>query len=519
LGREKLNQLRRECKFNLFFLANTILGYDKLSPGLHGHFSTWAKKTDNSQFRLILLPRGHYKSTITTISDTIQIVLTDDSKNAPYPRNLGPNCRVLIAHEGQDHAARFLFAIAEHFRRNPWLMALFPELVPGKDQRINKTELELPRDKIWGEPTIDVMGVGTKSQGRHYDYLKLDDIYGAEARDSDAVDKATKLWIDNIQSFLLTPATDHIDFIGTRYRHEDVYKHIMDVYAEQLVKYIRPIVEFSEKEGKKVPIFPEQFTLKSIEILKKNPIVYNSQYLNDPLSGDSEFNMAWERYYERLEWENPDKRRLVYEDPSSGRNVTLSWLELDRLVFIDPATVGNSGIIVTGTNGERNPKAFILEEEMRPYQPPELVKRIFQLVNKWSPRAVVIEEVLFSQLFRPWIQLEMSVKGIHFRILPAKTKQKAKEDRVRGLSNWFANGQIWMHSSQTEIIDQFRKFPGLKEYHTLDALAYGPVFWRSAAGSEEVEKRDSAIEWIKKNKDPLTGYSRIISGANPQESW
>lgn len=510
LGKEKINLLRRQAKTDLFFLASTILNYSKLSPGLHGHFATWMKRTGNTQYRLILLPRGHYKSTITTIADSIQIVLPDDGGNEPYPRNLGPEVRVLIAHEGQEHAARFLTSITSHFRTNPLLMALFPECIPGKAQRINKTELELPRKSYWAEPTIDVMGVGTRAQGRHYDFLKLDDIYGAEARDSDAVHRATLLWIDNIQSFLLTPSTDHIDFIGTRYRHDDVYKHVMDVYDEQLVKYIRPIVEYDPKQDKKVSIFPEQFPESTLKILQKNPIVFNAQYLNDPLAGAAEFDRAWERYYKRIKWDTPD-RRLSYEG-TDGVVRTHSWLELDRLIIVDPATVGNSGIVVTGTDSSTNPKSFILESIQKRLQPPDLVSLIFQLVRKWQPRGVVIEEVLFSQLFRHWIQREQSVRNEYFRIIPAKTKQRSKEDRVRGLATWFANGQIILHEGDEELIRQFRQFPGINEYHMLDALAYGPEFWRASRGDDEIERRESAIEYIQRTRDPITGYSKVRYG-------
>jgi predicted phage terminase large subunit-like protein len=506
---EKIKLLRREAKTNLYFLTTTILKYNKLSPNLHGHFATWARRTNNKQFRLILLPRGHYKSTLTTIADSIQICLPDDGGNEPYPRNLGPEVRILIGHEGQEHAARFLTSITSHFRTNALLMALFPKCVPGKGQRMNKTELELPRESFWAEPTIDVMGVGTKAQGRHYDFLKLDDIYGTEARDSESVHKSTILWIDNIQSFLLTPSTDHIDFIGTRYKFEDVYKHIMDVYDTELVRYVRPVVEYDPKLDRKVAIFPEQFPEHTLKILQKNPTVYNSQYLNDPLAGDAEFDRAWERYYKRIKWDSVD-RRISYET-LEGKQITQSWLELDRLIIVDPATKGNSGIVVTGTNGDRNPKSFILEAIQKAVQPPELVSLIFQLNRKWQPRAVIIEEVLFSQLFRHWIQREQQVKNEYFRILTAKTKQRSKEDRVRGLSTWFANGQIWLHESDEELIRQFRQFPGIKEYHMLDALAYGPEFWRASAGSDEIERRESAIDYIKRTRDPITGYSRVVA--------
>lgn len=509
MGKEKINLLRRKAKTDLYFLTTTILKYNKLSPGLHGHFATWMRRTNKMQYRLILLPRGHYKSTITTIGDSIQIALPDDIGNEPYPRNLGPEVRLLISHEGQEHASRFLTSITSHFRTNPLLLALYPECIPGKNQRMNKTELELPRQSFWAEPTFDVMGVGTRAQGRHYDYLKLDDIYGAEARDSEAVHKATILWIDNIQSFLLTPSTDHIDFIGTRYKHDDVYKHIMDVYDEQLIRYIRPVVEYNPKLDRRVAIFPEQFPEHTLKILQKNAIVYNSQYLNDPLAGDAEFDRDWERYYKRIKWDSVD-RRISYETVD-GRQVTQSWLELDRVIFVDPATKGNSGIVVTGTNSDRNPKAFILESIQKSLQPPALVNLIFELNRKWQPRAVVIEEVLFSQLFRHWIQREQQVKGEYFRIIPAKTKQKSKEDRVRGLATWFANGQIWLHESEEELVRQFRQFPGIKEYHMLDALAYGPEFWRASAGNDEIEKRESAVDYIKRTRDPITGYSKVTS--------
>lgn len=499
--------LRLKAKTDLYFLAKTILGYDKLSPDLHGHFASWIKKTQEHQYRMLLLPRGHYKSTIATIADSIQVVLPDDSNNQPYPRNLGPNGRLLVVHESGEQASRFLFSITEHFKRNPLMLALFPECVPGKNQRQNKSELELPRSSIWSEPTIDTMGVGTKGQGRHYNYIKCDDIYGVDARDSEAVHKAAIAWLSNLQAFLLTPKTDHIDFIGTRYKHEDAYSYIMEVYRDRLTKYVRPVEEYNKEAGKKLPIFPAEFDEEALAILKKSPLVYNAQYLNDPLSGESEFNQDWERYYKKLGSWNGSDRNLEYED-SDDRLKKLSWLDLDRLVFIDPATTGNSGIVVTGTNSDRNPKVFILDTDQSVYDPPKLVRKIFELNAKWAPRAIIIEEVLFSQLFRHWISREQEVKKEYFKIIPAKTKGRSKEDRVRGLATWMANGQIIMHESQVEFIDQVRKFPGIREYHTLDALAYGPEFWRASVGSDVEDRRESALAMLRKRVNPMTGYSK-----------
>ena len=290
--------LRRKAKTNLFFLASGILGYTKLTESLHLDFCKWAKSTNNEQYREALLPRSHYKSTVFTISDSIQIVLPDDLKDQPYPRNLGTSARLLISHETSEAATRFLNSITSHFTTNPLLMGLFPECVPNPRQhRINKLELELPRSAIWSEPTIDTVGVAGRSQGRHYNYIKCDDIYGAAARDSKAERESTILWVDNLQSLLISPRTDHIDFVGTRWAHDDVYAHIHKVYGDRLKKYIRACEEYDPIAKKRLPIFPEEFSPESLEILKKNRIVWNAQYANNPFEGGSKFDPAWLRFY------------------------------------------------------------------------------------------------------------------------------------------------------------------------------------------------------------------------------
>src|SRR5678809_694340 len=96
LSTDVWNGLRRRCKTDLFFLAYAICGYSKLSVNLHGHLCAWTLRNRSARFREILLPRGHYKSTIETIVDAIRICLPDDVGDQPWPENLGPNCRLLL---------------------------------------------------------------------------------------------------------------------------------------------------------------------------------------------------------------------------------------------------------------------------------------------------------------------------------------------------------------------------------------------------------------------------------------
>ncbi len=478
------------------------MGYDKFSPNFHGHYAAWKSRNAARQYRIELLPRGHYKSTLSTITDSVQIVLPDDTGNQPHPRNLGTNCRLAIVHEVADSAALFLSAIKAHFTTNPLLMALFPECVPQKGGRFNNNQLDLPRSKVWIEPTIEAIGISTRAQGRHYNYVKCDDIYGVEARDSEAVHKSTISWIDSLPSLLVTPKSDHIDFIGTRYRHDDVYNYIMELYEDDLMKYIRPIYNVDPVTKKKIFIFPEEFTWESTAKLRKNEANWNSNYMNNPYVGMGEFQQDWEQYY-KLE------NGTIVFNKGEGRQ-TRNLLDLDRVIMIDPATVGHSGIVVTGTDWETEPNVFILEAIEKKYGPEELCSEIFRLVDKYNPRVVYIEEVLFSVLYQNWFRDKMTLRNKFFRIEGIKTQQKSKPDRVRGLRNWFANLQVFFNAEGMEfLIDQFRKFGAIKEYHTLDALAYGPRVWRASEGRREIERRQQAVEWAKSQRDRLTGYSQI----------
>lgn len=494
LTTEDWHTLRKLAKSNLYFLASTILGYNKLSPDLHGHFCAWLVKNDNEQFRETLLPRGHFKSTIQTISDSIRVALPDDAGDAPWPRCLGTNVRLLIGHEVQDSAARFLFSITSHFLNNPLLMGLFPECVPDpKKHRVNKNELQLPRSEIWSEPTFDTMGVGGRGQGRHYNFLKLDDLFGDKARDSEAERRVTYDWFDNIQSFFSDFAKDRLDLIGTRWAFDDLYSHAHEMYGDLLKKYIRSC----EEQGK--PIFPEMFPATRLTVLKKNQKVWMAQYVNNPEEGGARFERAWKRFYIWL-GDNiigiPTRAFGAGGDPRLER---VNVKECDICILIDPAMNGLGGYIITAM--DRRGRVFILKAKKAVWRPPELVNEIFQDVIKWKPRTVVIEAVLFSEVFHHWIVREQAFRNIRFKIEPAKTRNKTKDSRIEGLSNFFSASQIYFEETQQELIDEFDTFGASSQIHILDALAYGPEFWKLPASLQQQQQQEVS------NRDSQTGYS------------
>jgi hypothetical protein len=502
--------LRRRTKCDLFFLSDTVLGFDRLRTkegrptALHGDFCTWMGKTNEDRFRLILMPRGFLKTTINTISDSIQIALPDDSGNQPFPRNLGTNVRILLAHEVQTTASENLQAITGKIFDEEFLVALFPELVPGKHLRVNQTNLELPRTKSWPESTFTVMGRGAAGQGKHFDMMKVNDIVGLNAMQSEADFTAAKTWVRDLKGMFTQMNATHVDFEGVRYRKDDIYSVIKEDFKTRLKIYTRSIYERDEKNQKYL-IWPEATSWEDIEEMKANDLaMFNSQYMNNPMETEGEFSQEWERYFEFVD-DRPFEITAVQLDGTFRR---IDTRELDILILADPAMTGFSGIVVTGT--DRWGVVYILQVVQEKLVPEAFISMIFGLVAKWNPRAFVCEKVLFSGLFENVFKREMRLRGTFFRVIMVTTKQKQKEDRIRVLRQWFANGKIWFHSSQKDsIVDQYRSFPYGSDIHSLDALAMGPEVWRTSIKDVEVNQRDEALDKFNRSRSIATGYSAI----------
>lgn len=515
LSKEEWHRLRVRCKRDLFFFCYGILGNTRLSVNLHGDLCSHIHRTEQThRFRGFLLPRGNFKSTIVTIGHSLQICLPyteedrqydDTGYDLPWPMSLGTDSRVLIAHETHESAARFLYAITNHVTNNAKLMALFPEMVPSpRRHRVNKWELELPRS-ITGnpEPTIDTLGVGGKSQGRHYNYIKLDDIYGDKARDSEAEAETTKQWFDNIQAFFSLFSKDRLDLIGTRYSFDDIYAHAMERYGKQMVWFTRKLVE-TNAEGGKYITFPEEFTFESIEILQKNKKVFQAQYQNDPEEGARGFDSSWKRYFY---WLSPITLAVFSGD---GRERTLvNVRDLDVSILIDPGLGKSGGFCVTGMDYLR--RVFVLVAlSLEDFQPQQLVDLIFQSVSRWQPRTVAFEADLFASVYESYLTAEMRLRNKFFHVTPTKTAKRLKDERISGLIPYFANNQMFMNENQPELIEEFRRWGKSKNIHILDALAYGPEVWRPGwVPGTRAEVTSVEASGPDGDRDVQTGYSAI----------
>lgn len=515
---DEIEILRRRCKTDLFFLGN-ILEYTKLSPTLHGSLTHWIEETKGCNYRLALLPRGHYKSTVLTEMDSVQIALPNIAEVQTYPHCLGPSVKVLIAHEVRETAADFLYNIASAFTRKPGMVALFPECIPNKrEQRVNKWELDIPGREFNRDATFNTIGAGGAAQGGHFNWIKLDDLIGVSARDSPTVMRTTIQWFDNIIS-LLTDPTDGFDLIGTRWAYNDIYSHAMEIYGIHLEDSILKCISKKDiaaygngllkvyargvlENG--LPIFPEIMTPERIRILRKNPVIWAAQYVNNPQeSGMTEFTWPL-KFYNKI----PNDEIVVFTGQTQA--IKRNKQDLDICVFCDPSmgqdeTADESGIVVTGIDFKSN--IFILETIKKRLRPPQLIDELFRLFFRWRPRVVAIEEVNFSAIYRYWITEKATENGVNLPIKAYKPgSARSKEARIRGLSHFFSAGQVYILEGMHEFRDEYEQFPIGKSQHLLDALAQGPVFWTKGANQEDIDHFNRKMDDFNDERSELTGY-------------
>jgi hypothetical protein len=386
-----------------------------------------------------------------------------------------------------------------------------------------KTEralLELPRDSYSKEPTFDTIGAGGASQGRHYNRLKLDDIIGEDARDSETVMRRINRWFNNVNSLLTRIKIDGWDMPGTHWAHNDTYHHALKTYGVnkklsvmrsysqsqrdkidegKVVAYMRGAIENNQ------PIFGEEFTMEMLNILRKDRVVWAAQYANNPLeSGLTEFDPTHLKFYNV----GNSGTFLYVFDGQSHRKINV-W-QLDRCILIDPSMgetedADESGIVVTGTDRQNN--VYILETVKKRLKPPELIDEWFRLLMKWFPRVSSIEEVAFSAIYRYWFEEKCRQFNLWPNVQPYKPGTKrSKRARIRGLSHISSAGQIHILEGMSDFREEHESFPLSNSEHLLDALAQGPTVWNAGLDESDMSDMRAAEEMVMAERDEATGY-------------
>ena len=441
-------QLAELGKKNLFFLCKAILGYDRLSSTLHREVC-WAIEHQDFSKRLIIIPRGHYKSTIATKGRSIQKLVKD------------PNERILITSATATNAQRFLRHIKAHFEHNSIFRWVYPEILPEFTKTTwSNTEIIVNRTKSFPEPSIDTAGVGTALTGRHYTTIIKDDIVDDKNTNTPELIKDTIEWDASTVPLFddpEDPSNEEI-VIGTPWHKADVYsiKRNDPDYAV----YIRHALE--NKNGQPdyangLPIFPERFPREKIEKIRsrlQNDELFFCQYMCDPRGGDSsDFQREHIQFYETI----PSNISIfITLDPGSIR----------------PTDGDFTAFLVCGVDIQNN--IYVLYRIRDRMNPRQIIDTMFDLYQQFpETQSIGIETVAYQKSLVFYAREEMGRRNVFLPLVELKTDtSKTKAMRIRALIPRFSNKSIFLRPYMTDLIDELLDFPKGRHDDLIDALAY-----------------------------------------------
>lgn len=376
--------------------------------------------------RLILMPRGHLKSTVCSVLYTLWRIY----------RN--PNIRILVGCNKLELSQAFVRELRQYLE-DPELQSrvwnsrphVSGRLVPlmdaaGRKRRSKKGDddetetedkkliwslsaIQVLRSEVYKEPTVLATSVGTRVTGQHYDLLILDDIVDFDNCSSPAkIDKVFE-WaqdmesvIDPVREYVLGKAGavefrekvgDEVVILGTRYDGEDYYHYILERLRELEYRvFVRNIFR-NGVDAAGGYIWSEKFNEEYIRRLRSRttPRRWASQYLNSILATEENILQPDKlKYFKTTKAElKPETGLVEIQLPNEVvKRIVKPVLVVDSAVS-QTTKADNTVLTVGGVDENRD--VFVLDTRVGKFTPSETINHIFELCDKWKLFSVSVE--------------------------------------------------------------------------------------------------------------------------------
>ena len=479
--------MRQLCRTNLGYLC-FMLGYRDVDRKVHGcmiyHLQQFPGGVDGepgkeytplvpmwelqgSRRKLILIPRGHLKSTICTTAHTIQWLIN-------YP-----DVRILISTATGEQANKFISEIKQHFQLNRDFRTLFPEFCPpAKNVKEWGTQesFTLPcRKIIRKEPSVSICTIGKVIAGGHYDVIKSDDLVDKE-------NVRTPEQIENVKShfaFLgplletspIPPHSGWVDIIGTIYHYSDLHFRIYEEERQKPKEERRYsfLVRSAAPNWPDGPVmWPQRVPLEALKAIEQDPalgpaILY-PQYLMNPIVGTD--GLVSEK---EMVWVPPRAMSELYARLPLNLTVDLAGMETTQGKSDNDYTA----MSLTGFTGGVMYVPMIWHGR---YTPDEVINLLFQIAHD-HPRlqSIKMEKDAHARVLLPFLKREMAKRNKWLPITELQRDSRIKKiQRLRGLQPWFRQGAIRFASDipcKMHIINEVTRFPKGAHDDILDTLA------------------------------------------------
>jgi hypothetical protein len=449
----------------LFTLATEYLGFKDFGV-LHKFLCHRICEPRKAQVRLILIPRGFFKTSLFTYAHNTALALEN------------PNIRILQCSGVLPNAKVMVQKWAKTFTHNEVFRDRFKDWCPKNPENPETTwtgaAVYLPnRTAHHAEGTVEAMGADSTIVSRHYDYMKFDDIVTPEncttTEQMQKVIRFVRECFGLCDNRLHTP----VDIIGTTWDDGDLYAHYFKKYLDSIKAEIVPDVEvikipatYQRKAGNTVgivlpfkegeSIFPERYTTEALKKFEReDPETYAKFYDLDPVPmGNRTFTDF--SYYEDLPGNYNEYRKFMTVDPAPTTDPTSSY----------------SAINITAVDSEKNMYCILSWRDK--VNPNVLIDRLWDFYFKYDCEKLGIESYVYQRALKFWLyeRIVNDKKNRTMSIVELKHKGKSKEDHIAGIAPYVNIGKYKFLKSQQTLVYSLSRFPKAKARDEADAAAY-----------------------------------------------
>ncbi len=458
----------------LFTLATQYLGFEDFGV-LHKYLCQRICEPRKSQVRLILIPRGFFKTSLFTYAHNTALALEN------------PNVRILQCSGVLSNAKVMVTKWGKTFTHNEVFRDRFKEWCPknpeNPETKWTESAIYLPnRTTHHAEGTVEAFGLDSTIVSRHYDYMKFDDIVTDEnSTTKEQLQKVIK-FVNECFGLCDNRMSTPVDIIGTTWDDGDLYAYWLEKYENAIraevdsdVDVIRipanykPCKDLSKEKdirkftiGIKLPfetgesVFPERYSTKDLEKIKKDdPDTHAKFYDLDPVPlGDRTFTDF--TYYDDLPGEFNQYRRFMTVDPAPTKNPTSNY----------------SAINITAVDNEKT--MFCLLSWRDKVNPNILIDRMWDFYFNYECEAIGIETDVYQIALKYWLyeRIVNDESNRSMKIIELKARGKSKEDRISAMAPYVNTGKYKFLKSQNTLVYSLSRFPKSKDRDEADACAY-----------------------------------------------
>lgn len=431
----------------------------------------------NNRFVAVAAPRGHAKSTVTSLFYVLHTALYKKKKN------------IVLISASEDMAKKFLRRVKDELEFNKEINFFFGN---QKSDKWSETEI-----KLTNGVTIHAKGREAQLRGlidgaNRPDLIILDDIEDDELIRSELRRQDLEEWFNGAVLPSLDPNSGQVIFIGTILHEDSLLSRLLNskLYPDFVSKRYAAI-HTDPTTNETVSLWPERFPLSELEKKKESYIArgklpqFYMEYLNNPIPTETaKFKREYFRFFDDLP--DPILNEIIFE------------------VFVDfgggstKADADYTAMIVLAIDKHNNIYVHDYVNKRMGTDTSLITEELILLHAKYHPRRFTFEKTVATNMIEASLKTALIAKNVHINIeLVTPTRgsgdrrgnmSDGKYQRIGAMEGAFKLGVIKIRPWMTELMDQLIAFPRATHDDLVDALAYGYMLLSRRRIIEEQEQ-------------------------------